>query len=184
MLDLDNADYLHLMPIKEKRRKAKELAAETDKESRDEETPPGTPGPGGNEIIQDEWKDIKKYIFDMRDLGQFMRINLKLSVKQVAKKSPKPSRCDRSVWGALVWEGLEKNLHDIPIHPCISCMCRALFSWETKTPLQTLMVAVNIQSTLDSMSETVSKKELVESLGPRRYTQKKFDIRETGNEEE
>jgi hypothetical protein len=43
-------------------------------------------------------------------------------------------------------------------------MWRALFSRETKTPLQKLMVAVNSQSTLDSMSETLSKKELVESL--------------------
>jgi hypothetical protein len=28
--DLDNADYLHMLPIKEKRKKAKELAAEAD----------------------------------------------------------------------------------------------------------------------------------------------------------
>jgi hypothetical protein len=46
--DLDIADYLHLMPIREKRKKEKELAAEADEESGDEETPPGTPGPAGN----------------------------------------------------------------------------------------------------------------------------------------
>jgi hypothetical protein len=60
--DLDIADYLHLMPIEEKRKKEKELAAEANKESGDEETPPGTPGPAGNESIEDEWKNIKKYI--------------------------------------------------------------------------------------------------------------------------
>jgi hypothetical protein len=52
--DLDNADYLHLVPIKEKRKKEKELAAEADEKSGDEETPPGTPGPAGNESIQDK----------------------------------------------------------------------------------------------------------------------------------
>jgi hypothetical protein len=151
--DLDNANYLHLMPIKEKHKKAKELAAEADEESGDEETPPGTPGPVGNEIIQDDWKDVKKYTFDMRDLGQLMRINLKLSVKKVAKTSPKPNKCDPSVWDVLAWD-----LHDIPIHPCVSHMWRPLFYRETKTPLQKLMAAVNSQSMLDSMSETLSKK--------------------------
>jgi hypothetical protein len=104
--DLDNADYLHLMPIKEKCKKAKELAAEASEESGYEETPPETPGHAGNESIQDECKDVKKYIFDMRDLEQLMRINLKLSVKQVAKTSPNPNKCDPSVWDALAWEGL------------------------------------------------------------------------------
>jgi hypothetical protein len=94
--DLDNADYLHLVPIKEKRKKEKELAAEADEESEDEETPPGTPGPAGNASIQDEWKDVKKYTFDMCDLGQLMMINLKLSVKQVAKTIPKTNTCDPS----------------------------------------------------------------------------------------
>jgi hypothetical protein len=134
MWDLNNADYFHLMPIKEKRMKAKEFSAEAYEESEDEETPPGTPGPVGNDSIQDEWKDVKKYTFDMRDLGKLMRINLKLSVKQLAKKSPKINKCDPSVWDALAWECLEKNLHDIPIHPCVSRIWRALFSGETKTP--------------------------------------------------
>jgi hypothetical protein len=67
--DLDIADYLHLMPIKEKLKKEKELHVEADKEIGDEETPPGTPWPASNESIEDEWKDIKKYTFDMRDLG-------------------------------------------------------------------------------------------------------------------
>jgi hypothetical protein len=84
------------MPIKENCKKEKELAAEANEESGDEETPPGTPGPDGNQSIDNEWKDIKKYTFDMRDLGQLMRINLKLSVKQVAKMSPKPNKCDPS----------------------------------------------------------------------------------------
>jgi hypothetical protein len=133
---LDNADYMHLMP-KKKSKNTKELVAEADEESEDEDTPPGTPGPAGNENIQDEWKDVKKYTFDMRDLGQLMRINLKLSVKHVAKTSRKPNTCSPSVWDALAWEGLEKHLHDIPIHPCVSRMWRALFPQETKTPLQT-----------------------------------------------
>jgi hypothetical protein len=81
----------------------KELAAEADEESGDEETPPGTQGHAGNGSIQDEWKDVKKYTFYMRELGQLMRINLKLSVKQVAKTSPKPNTCDLSVWDALAW---------------------------------------------------------------------------------
>jgi hypothetical protein len=131
------------------------LAAEADEESEDEETPPGTPGPAGNDSMQDEWKDVNKYTFGMRDLGQMVMITLKLSVKQVAKTSPKPNKCDPSEWDALPWEGLEKNLHDTPIHPCVSRMWRYLFSQETKTPLQKLMVAVNSQSTLDSTSETL-----------------------------
>jgi hypothetical protein len=119
------------------------LAAEADEESEDEEKTPVTPGSVGNENIQDEWKNVKKYTFDMRNLGQLMRINLKLSVKHVAKMSPKPNKCDPSVWGALAWECLEKHLHDIPIHPCMSRMWRALFPREYKTPLQKLKVAVN-----------------------------------------
>jgi hypothetical protein len=140
------------------------LVTEAKEESGDEETPPGTPWPAGNESIEDEWKDIKKYTFDMRDLGQLMMINLKLSVKQVAKTSPKPNKCDPSEWDALPWESVEKNLNDIPIHPCVYCTWRALFPRENKTPLQKLMVAVNSQSTLDSMSETLSKKDMVEAL--------------------
>jgi hypothetical protein len=127
------------MPKKEKRKKAEEFAAEADEESGDEETPPGTPpgtpGPAGNESIQDEWKDVEKYTFAMRDLGQLMRINIKLPVKQVTKMIRKPTKYDPQVWDALALEGLEKNLHGIPIHPCVSRMWRALFSRETKTPL-------------------------------------------------
>jgi hypothetical protein len=41
---LENADYIHLMPIKEKRKKARELAAEAVAEGEGEDTPPGTPG--------------------------------------------------------------------------------------------------------------------------------------------
>jgi hypothetical protein len=66
---LEIADYLHLMPIKEKRKKEKELVAEANEESGEEETTPGTPGPAGNESIEDEWMDIKIYTFYMRDLG-------------------------------------------------------------------------------------------------------------------
>jgi hypothetical protein len=142
-----------------KAQEEKELAAEAKEEGGDEETPPGTPGPAGNESIEDEWKDIKKYTFAMHDLGQLMRINIKLSVKQVSKTIPKPNKCDPSERDALPWEGVENNLNDIPIHPCVSCMWRALF-----TALQKLMGAVNSQSMLDPMSETLSKKDMVEAL--------------------
>jgi hypothetical protein len=43
-------------------------------------------------------------------------------------------------------------------------MWKALFPRENKTPLQKIIVAVNSQSTLDSMSETLSKKDMVEAL--------------------
>jgi hypothetical protein len=131
---LENADYMQLMPVKEKRKRARELAAEAEEECEDEETPTGTPGTAGNEHVQDQWKDIKKYTFDMRDLGQLMRINLKLSVKHTTNTSPPPNKCKPSEWNALPWEGLEKHSHsqDLPIDPCVSSMWRALFSRETK----------------------------------------------------
>jgi hypothetical protein len=87
-----------------------------------------------------------------------MRNNLKISVKKEAKTSPRPKICDPSEWDSLAWEGVEKNLHDIPIHHCVSRMWRALFSRENKTPLQKLIVAVNSQSTLDSMPENLKKR--------------------------
>jgi hypothetical protein len=69
------------------------LAAAADEESEDE----GTPGPAGNKNIHDEWKDVKKYIFDMRDLGHLMSINLELSIKHIPNASLKPNKCDPSV---------------------------------------------------------------------------------------
>jgi hypothetical protein len=59
---------------------------------------------------------------------------------------------------------VEKNLEDVPIHPCISRLWRALFSRETKTPLQKLLVAVNNQSMSDSRSETLTKKDMIEAF--------------------
>jgi hypothetical protein len=56
---LGNADYMHLMPIKEKRKKERELAAEAEEEGEDEENPPGAPGTTGNEHVQDQWKDSR-----------------------------------------------------------------------------------------------------------------------------
>jgi hypothetical protein len=127
---LENAEYMHLMPIKEKRRKERELAAEA------EEARP----------------------------RQLMRINLKLSLEHGIKMIPKPNKCEPAVWDALPREGQEKKLHDLPIHLCVSHMWKALFSLENKTPVQKLIVAVNSQSSSDSISETLSKKDLVESL--------------------
>jgi hypothetical protein len=100
----------------------------------------------------------------MLDLGQFMRINLKLSVKHIIKTIPKPNKCEPAAWDIIPWEGQEKHLHDLPIHPCVSRMWKALFSHEQKKPLKKLMVAVNSRSSLYPMSETLSKKDLVESL--------------------
>jgi hypothetical protein len=127
---------MHLMPLKEKRKREKELAAEAEEESDVEETHPGTPGSAFNDSTVVEWKNIKRYKFDMRGLGQLMRINVKLSVKQVATTSQKPNKCDPSEWDVLLWDGVEKNLEDVPIHPCISRLWKALFSRENKTPLQ------------------------------------------------
>jgi hypothetical protein len=87
--DSDRADYIHFMPLKEKRKREKDLVAEAEEESEVEETRPGTPGSAVNDSTVVQWKNIKRYTFDMRDLGQLMRINVKLSVKQVAKTSPK-----------------------------------------------------------------------------------------------
>jgi hypothetical protein len=140
------------------------LAADADEETDVEVTHPGTPESVVHDSTVVQWKNIKKYTFDMRDLGQLMRINVKLSVKHVSKTSPTPNKCDLEEWDALPWDGVEKYLEDIPIHPCISRLWRALFSRETKTPLQKLMVAVNNQSMSDSRSETLSKKEMVEAF--------------------
>jgi hypothetical protein len=152
--DSERADDMHLMPLKEKRKREKELAAEAEaeEESEVEETHPGTPGSAVNDSTVVQWNNIKRYTFDMRNIGQLMRINVKRSVKQVAKTSQKPKKCDPSEWDALPWDGVEKNLEDVPIHPCISRLWRALFSRENKTPLQKLMVALNSQSTSDSRS--------------------------------
>jgi hypothetical protein len=101
ILVLENADYMHLMPVKEKRKRERELAKEDKEEGEDEDNPPGAPGTAGNEHVQYQWKDVKKYTFDMRDLGQLMRINLKLSVKHITKTSPKPNKCKPAEWDAL-----------------------------------------------------------------------------------
>jgi hypothetical protein len=157
---LENANYMHLMPIKEKQKKERELntEAEEEGEDEDEDNSPGTGGTAGNENIQDQWKDVKKYTFDMRDLGQLVRINLKLSVKHVIKTIPEPNKCEPVVWNALPWEGQEKHLHDLPIQPCVLRMWKALLSREHKKTLQKLIVAVNRGSSTDSMSETLTKK--------------------------
>jgi hypothetical protein len=91
------------------------LAAEADDDSEVENTHPGTPGSAVHCSTGAQWKKIKRYTFDMRDLRKLMRINVKLSVKQVAKKSPKPNKCDPTEWDALPWDGVESNLEDVLI---------------------------------------------------------------------
>jgi hypothetical protein len=94
------------------------LAAEAAEED-DSEEYYSDMGGGGSEDPHVEylWKDVKTYKFNMCDLGQLMRINLKLSVKKVPKKGPKLNKFDHSVWDALPWDGQEKHLHDLPIQP-------------------------------------------------------------------
>jgi hypothetical protein len=104
-----NAEYMHLKPIKEKRKKDRDLAAEAEEEIEDEENLPGAPRTAGNEQVKGQWKDINKYTFDMPDLGQLMRINLKLSVKHVTKTIPNLNKCEPTECDALPWEGMEKH---------------------------------------------------------------------------
>jgi hypothetical protein len=105
----ENAEYMHLRPIKEKRKNERELAAEAEEEGEDKENHPGTAGTAENEHVQYQWKDVKKYKFDMRDLGQLMRINLKLSVKHVIKTSPKPNKCEPTVTSVSWWENRRRR---------------------------------------------------------------------------
>jgi hypothetical protein len=59
--DSEKADYIQLMPLKEKRKREKELAAEADKESDIEVTHPGTPESADHDSTVVQWKNIKKY---------------------------------------------------------------------------------------------------------------------------
>jgi hypothetical protein len=131
--DVDNADYLHLMLLKEKRKKERESAAEAAKEDDGEEYSSDTRGDTEDKHVEDPLKIVKKYTFNTCDLGQFMRINLKLSVKKVPKKGPKPSKCDHSVWNALPWDGQQKSKR--PTHPIISLeYVEGSFSWVKQDP--------------------------------------------------
>jgi hypothetical protein len=98
------------------------LAAEAEEESEVEETHPGTPGSEVHDSTVVQWKNIKRYTFDMRDLGQLMRINVKLSVKQVAKTSPNPNKCDpmvRTHFHGMAWKRIWKTYQSIHVyHAC------------------------------------------------------------------
>jgi hypothetical protein len=127
--DSDRADYIHLMPLKEKRKREKELAAVADEESDVEETHPGTPESAVHDCTVVQWKNIKRYTFDMRDLGQLMRINVKLLVKQVAKTSPHPKKCDPTAqrngthFHGMAWKRIWKTYQSIHVYHACGELC-------------------------------------------------------------
>jgi hypothetical protein len=124
--DYDRADYIHLMPLKEKRKREKELAAEAKEESEVEETHPGTPGSAVHDSTVVQWKNIKRYTFDMRDLGQLMRINVKLSVKQVAKRAQSPTNVtQRNVthFHGMAWKRIWKMYQSIRVYHACGELC-------------------------------------------------------------
>jgi hypothetical protein len=88
--------------------------------------------------VEDPWKDVKKYIFDMCDLGQLMRIYLKLSVKKFPKKGPKPNKYDHSVWDALPWDGQEKMYMTSPSNHVFCVYGRIYFPGKTRPHLRSL----------------------------------------------
>jgi hypothetical protein len=58
--DSDRAGYIHLMPLKEKHKRGKELATESEEESEVEETHPGKPGSAVHDSTVVQWKKIKR----------------------------------------------------------------------------------------------------------------------------
>jgi hypothetical protein len=128
--DPENADYLHLMPLKKIRKSDRELEAEEDDDSEDDDSDTGDLTE--EQHVEDPWKDVKKYTFDMRDLGQLMKINLKLSVKKVYKKGPKPNKSDYLVWDALPWDGQENSCMTSPSIRVFHVCGRIYFSGKTR----------------------------------------------------
>jgi hypothetical protein len=100
---LENSDYLQLMPVNERRKREKELEAEEEDYSDDFDSRTGDLAQ--EEITEDQWKDVKKYTLDIRELVQLIKVNMKLTVKKVYKKGPKPNKCDPLEWDALPWDG-------------------------------------------------------------------------------
>jgi hypothetical protein len=102
------------MSSKERWKRERGFEAEEEEEEEDEDDIEDDYSDTGDlteeQHVEDPWKGGKKYTFHMRDLGQLMKINLKLSVKKVSKKSPKPNACDHVVWDALPRDGQEKGV--------------------------------------------------------------------------
>ena len=118
----------------------------------------------GEENTKENWKDVKKYRVDMQKLVQLMKVNGKLSVKKAQMGAPKVNKCDHVEWDALPWDGPEQTLDDLPIHPPVLDMWKALFSRNSKTPLQKLMITVNCGVSNKSSEAQMTKADLVDSL--------------------
>jgi hypothetical protein len=110
------------------------------------------------------WKGIKGYTLNMEKLAPLMKVTMKITLKKVHKMAPKLIKCDTSVWDALPWDGTEKKMQDLPIHPSLSRMWMELFDRINHAPLQKLMVEVNRGSSAVGKKKQLSKKELGDQL--------------------
>jgi hypothetical protein len=79
-------------------------------------------------------------------LAPLMMVTLKITVKKFYNTAPMLAKCDPSIWDALPWDGIEKQMQDLPIHPNLSRMWMELFDRVDHIPLQKLMVEVNYGS--------------------------------------
>jgi hypothetical protein len=95
------------MSVKERRKREREMESEEENDSEDNDS--GTWDLTEEPHVEDPWKDVNRYTFNIRDLGQLMKINLKLSAEKFSKKGPKSNKFDHLVWGALPWDDQEKN---------------------------------------------------------------------------
>jgi hypothetical protein len=117
-------------------------------------------------IVEDPRKGIKGYTLNMKKLAPLIKVTLKITVKKVHKMAPKLTKCDPSVWDALPWDSTEKKMQDLPIHPNLSRMWMELFDRINHTPLQKLMVEVEVNYGSSAVGKTnqLSKKELRDQL--------------------
>jgi hypothetical protein len=115
------------------------------------------------QIAADPWKNVKKYMIDMQQVVPLMKVHLKLTFKKVHNGSM-PNKAPPDHWDLLPWEGGEKKIQELPVHPCVYSMWHALFDGENPTPLQKVMVAVNRGTSAVTDKKLLSKKELVLSL--------------------
>jgi hypothetical protein len=91
ILDPENADYLQLMPVKERKKKEKEQNTLDEEDYIDDDE--STPGDLTHEkMIEDPWKAVKRYTLDMRDLVPLMKVNCKITVKKVGMRGQRPTK--------------------------------------------------------------------------------------------
>jgi hypothetical protein len=117
-------------------------------------------------IVEDPWKGVKGCTLNMKKLAPLMKVTTKITMKRVHKIAMELIKCDLLVWDALPWDGTEKKLQDLPIHPNLSRMRMELFDRVKHTPLQklTFEVEVNCGSSAVGKKKQLSKKELVDQL--------------------